>query len=317
MPKLLPLAFLLLAPAALAQSGIVSAADTDQAEYAYGEAVELRYTISNESDDSVTLVASSGSCQVGFTFGTFSTPGESGGCTLDEVHLDFAPQSTRTWVWQIVPNEHGVPEVSGEQTITTYFDGAFGIEGSFPATATLTAPRYVGGRVILRLAEGVVVEDVQGVADTLNAEVIEEWDHTQTYLWEIEGTTLDDAIAAYGSDPRFQYMQVYRHIDFSNVLYTDDEDGAAPPSTPALTAAHPNPFAASTSFAVTVPESGPARVEVFDVLGRRVAVLHDGPLAAGPEHHFTFHAAGLPSGLYVVRASGEGFTSARRVTLSR
>ena len=314
MSRLLLLSLLFFPLATLAQDGVVSSAETDRAEYAYGETIELRYTITNESDTALTLVASSGSCQVGFTFGSFFTPGEGGGCTLIEVHLDFAPHSSRTWVWQIVPNEHGVPGVSGEQTITAYFDGAFGNVGSFPATTTLTAPQYLGGRLSLRLADGLTLDDVQDVIDALNAVIIE---GPPFYLWEIEGTTLSDAIAAYASDPRFQYIEIRRPIDFSNVIYTDDEEGVPPPTDPALTAAHPNPFAASTSFALTVPTSGATRVEVFDVLCRRVAVLHDGPLAAGPEHHFTLHAAALPSGLYVVRASGEGFTQTRRVTLSR
>ena len=315
MSRLLLLSLLFFPLATLAQDGVVSFAETDQSEYAYGEPIELRYTITNESDEALTLIASSGSCQVGFTFGSFFTPGERGGCTLIEVHLDFAPHSSRTWVWQIVPNEHGVPGVSGEQTITAYFDGAFGNEGPFPATTTLTAPQYIGGRLSLRLADGFAIDDVQDVIDALNAVIIEE--SSPFYIWEIEGTTLSDAITTYASDPRFQSIEIHRPIDFSNVIYTDEEEGVPPPTDPALTAAHPNPFAASTSFALTVPTSGATRIEVFDVLGRRVAVLHDGPLAAGPEHRFTFHAATLPSGLYVVRASGEGFTQTRRVTLSR
>ncbi len=55
---------------------------------------------------------------------------------------------------------------------------------------------------------------------------------------------------------------------------------------------------------------------MFDLLGRRVAVLHDGPLTAA-EHTFAFHASTLPAGVYVVRATGEGFAETRRVTLTR
>ena len=49
--------------------------------------------------------------------------------------------------------------------------------------------------------------------------------------------------------------------------------------------------------------AGPAevRIEVHDVLGRRVAVLADGAYAAGT-YRVRFEAGHLPSGLYLVRA---------------
>lgn len=303
---------LLLVPAALAQDGAVPSVETDQSEYAYGETIELRYTIANESDEAFTLTSPSGSCTAGFTFGSLVSPGESGGCTADEVSIEFPPNSSRTWVWQIVPNEHGVPEASGEQSITAYF-GVY-IEPRFVAETSISAPRYLGGRLSLRLSDGFTLDDVQDVMEMLNAIVVE--GGGLYYTWEIEGVTLADAVDRYADDERFAAFSISRFVDYSAIILTDDEADAVP-LTFVLTTAHPNPFVASTSFTLTAPASGPARIEVFDLLGRRVAVLHDGPLTAGAEHHFTFHAASLPSGLYVVRATGDGFTETRRVTLAR
>ncbi len=309
MRRLLLLPILLLASAALAQDGIVSSAETDQAEYAYGETILFRYTISNESDEPLTLEAGSGSCQVLIEFGPLPSITR---CTADVVRIDFAPHSSRTWVWEIVPSEHGVPAASGEQTITAVFDF-----NRFPATASLTAPQYLGGRLYVDLAAGVTLGDVQNVVEALNVEVLEYNAFYNSYLWEISGMTLEDAIATYASDPRFEYIEAERTIMFSQSFATGADDGAAPLAAPVLTAASPNPFTTSTSFSLSVPASGPARVEVFDLLGRRVATLHDGPLAGGVEHHFTFRARTLPAGLYVVRASGEGFSETRRITLAR
>ncbi|MDX1532271.1 MAG: T9SS type A sorting domain-containing protein [Rhodothermales bacterium] len=56
------------------------------------------------------------------------------------------------------------------------------------------------------------------------------------------------------------------------------------------------------------------RVEVFDALGRRVALLHDGPT---PALGVGFDLSGRPAGLYFVRVTGEGVTTTRRVTLLR
>ncbi len=44
-----------------------------------------------------------------------------------------------------------------------------------------------------------------------------------------------------------------------------------------------------------------ATATVYDVLGRRGAVLHDGPLGAGM-HVLASDAAQVPPGVYVVRA---------------
>ncbi|MEM1043106.1 MAG: T9SS type A sorting domain-containing protein [Bacteroidota bacterium] len=80
--------------------------------------------------------------------------------------------------------------------------------------------------------------------------------------------------------------------------------------------AYPNPFTGRTTVGFTVPEAGPARVAVFDVLGREVAMLADGPLAAG-QHEVVLDGAALPSGVYVVRLTTESQTLTRRVTLIR
>ena len=93
------------------------------------------------------------------------------------------------------------------------------------------------------------------------------------------------------------------------------EDGAAP-LVNGLAPATPNPFRTVTTLALDVAEAQHATVEVFDVLGRRVATVHDGPLGVG-EHRVVIEAGGLPAGVYVVRAEGETFRQTQRVTLVR
>lgn len=80
---------------------------------------------------------------------------------------------------------------------------------------------------------------------------------------------------------------------------------------------YPNPFNPQTTFTLAVVRAQHVRVEVFDLLGRRVVLLHDGPLAAQAPHRFVFDAADLPSGMYLLRVSGETFQAARSVTLLR
>lgn len=95
-----------------------------------------------------------------------------------------------------------------------------------------------------------------------------------------------------------------------------DAEGATVPSKLRLSSASPNPFATATNLRYALAEAGPARLAVYDVLGREVAVLVSGTRAAG-EHEASFAARDLPAGLYVVRLTAGGASVTRRVTLTR
>ena len=98
-----------------------------------------------------------------------------------------------------------------------------------------------------------------------------------------------------------------------------NEDGASADAGLTLSAAYPNPFSADRAATLTLRVDRAQRVAVtlYDVLGRTVRTLHDGPLAADVDHRFVIEAGDLPSGLYVYRVSGAGFTEARMLTLVR
>jgi ligand-binding sensor domain-containing protein len=91
---------------------------------------------------------------------------------------------------------------------------------------------------------------------------------------------------------------------------------AALPGGSALSEAYPNPSRGVASLTLDVVEAQAVRVEVYDGLGRRVAVLLDGDVEAGT-HALVFDGSSLPAGVYVVRVTGERFTAARRVVLTR
>jgi len=98
---------------------------------------------------------------------------------------------------------------------------------------------------------------------------------------------------------------------------------ASEPGTPtvpvafALSAARPNPVRTAATLALDLPTPDALTVEVFDALGRRVAVLISGEVAAG-RHALAFDASGIPSGVYVVRAVARGGEVAvQRLTVVR
>ena len=90
-------------------------------------------------------------------------------------------------------------------------------------------------------------------------------------------------------------------------VVTSDERG---PTAALAVSVMPNPVAGLGRVAYALPHPGPARVTVFDALGRRVAALADGPHTAG-EHEAAWATDDLPPGLYLVRLDAE----ADRVTV--
>ncbi|RKZ30072.1 hypothetical protein DRQ36_06730 [bacterium] len=83
------------------------------------------------------------------------------------------------------------------------------------------------------------------------------------------------------------------------------EDGVQKPEKPLIISAAPNPFNPATelSFEITEPENG--RLEIFDINGRKVAVLAEEALETG-RHTFIWNGRDdfgreLPSGVYMAR----------------
>lgn len=77
---------------------------------------------------------------------------------------------------------------------------------------------------------------------------------------------------------------------------------------------YPNPFNPSTRITFSVPEDGKVTLEVFNILGQRVAVLVNENVRAGI-HSATFDARALGSGIYVYRLNANGQAITRKMTL--
>ncbi len=99
-------------------------------------------------------------------------------------------------------------------------------------------------------------------------------------------------------------------------------DAAVPVEPPgqdgySLSAAYPNPFAGNTRLSLSVSRAQHVTAEVLDVAGRRVVIAFDGLVSAGAVASIDISGADLPVGLYLVRVSGEDFSTTRRVSVVR
>lgn len=201
-----------------------------------------------------------------------------------------------------------VAAIDGTGTVTAWNPGA---SGSVYALASLNNEIYVGGN--FTSAGG----------------------QSRSHIAEIDATTglatAWDPVSQSGAPPGFVYtlfkanstvfaggsfltmkgepQQFFAMIGDVNVTAAD---GPEAPIAPRAVLASPNPFEGSTTLRFSLPRSERADVAVYDVSGRFVREVYDGPLSAG-EHRYTWD--GLDERSRAV-ASGIYFMSVRTPTLT-
>ena len=77
---------------------------------------------------------------------------------------------------------------------------------------------------------------------------------------------------------------------------------------------YPNPFNPNTVIPFTLEKGGLVQLEVFDLLGRKVATLVNEELQRG-SHSFSFDGTSLSSGVYVYRLQQNDQVLTRSMTL--
>jgi len=129
--------------------------------------------------------------------------------------------------------------------------------------------------------------------------------------------TADDQVGPANEDtPGFDVYFGAGRLNVARLLGATVAGEAAPTAGVSL-AVGPTPTAgdAVATLRLDAP-SARVRVEVVDALGRRVAVVHDGPLAAGA-HRLGVAAGRLPAGVYRVRAVAGETSLAHALVVTR
>jgi len=101
---------------------------------------------------------------------------------------------------------------------------------------------------------------------------------------------------------------------FTSPVVTSIDDVSAVPAEFSLSANFPNPFNPKTTISYSIAEATEVRLDVFDVMGRKVATLVDS--AQQPGHYSaSFSGTGLASGVYVYRLQAGSFVQTRSMLL--
>ena len=120
-----------------------------------------------------------------------------------------------------------------------------------------------------------------------------------------------------------QYKYRLKQIDFSGSFeYSNEvETEVSTPAEFSLKQNYPNPFNPSTKISFSLPVNSRVSLNVFNVLGQKVASLINGNISAG-EKEITFDASRLTSGIYFYRldavsVEGKKFSSTKKMILTK
>jgi hypothetical protein len=131
----------------------------------------------------------------------------------------------------------------------------------------------------------------------------------------------DPANYPYGHGPQGDVIRIYNYVRCVRDASSTTEAAEIPASLDIGLKVVPNPMNPSTEIRFEMAEDGHARVEIFDVSGRRVETISDGLLTAG-DHTMQWDgrgddARGLESGVYLVLVTTKNGAVSSKVSLTR
>ncbi|MBO6525231.1 MAG: lamin tail domain-containing protein [Balneolaceae bacterium] len=250
---------------------------------------------------------------------------------INEINYNSAPEAdTEDWV-EIYNRSDAAVDISG----WIIKDGNDDNEFIFEASTILDAGAYL---VIVRDLDDfkLVFPNVTNVVDSIDfnfsnaGELIRLYDSSEVLIDQVEyddespwptepdgdGPTLELRDPDLNNDlPSSWSVSTGNGTPGSlNSILSSNETGADDPLRFKLSQNYPNPFNPSTSISYSIAKPGMVKLEVFDLLGQKIASLVDQVQTSG-EYDVSFEASDIPSGIYIYRLSNNGQTSIRKMTL--
>lgn len=144
--------------------------------------------------------------------------------------------------------------------------------------------------------------------ETISANWSNTYGFRDVYVWEdslryfLKGAVIDGIV--YGDTTRTLFVSNEPEPPHSDL-----------PRTVELHHNYPNPFNPTTVIRYQLPENRNVTLEVFDITGRRVAVLIAGEFRSSGTHRVSFQAGSLSSGVYFYQLKAGDQTLTQKMTL--
>jgi len=180
--------------------------------------------------------------------------------TYDSTYVTFSDAATRTGT---------VSAANGYVNINTATNGTIKVASAF--TDSLGA-----GSTLIKLNAILVKETASSAIKVTRAE-----------FFNKAGTS-------------FTYIATEGSVTVTTGTGTSIENPDELPSQVELKQNYPNPFNPSTQITFAIPQAGNVSLEVFNVVGQKVATLVNAPMSAG-YHTVSFDATNLSSGMLIYR----------------
>jgi len=280
--------------------------ETDKFNYDYGEVIELRTTIKNESDSTFTYEGSS-SCFIEITrFNDFEFDPV---CTTDWWYFELSPGKVRQDIWKLDPEELGLPNIEGTQTI--HFSAPWGLKDSIQ----FESPKFYGGWIKIAFEDSISESEIEAFADSLNRSEVYRGSLSNIETWKISGFSIDSLAKAYQEDPRLKLIEAHREYPFNEwKVITSSSPAHDIPKGFSLQQNYPNPFNPITTINYVIPEAVNVQLHIYDTMGRRLTTLVDDYKQAGI-YQVTWDATNMASGTYFYSLSVNNFMQTRQMTL--
>ena len=220
----------------------------------------------------------------------------------NDPYAEIPDEQTQTW-YRRAEQQSGIPSDSvgtWSEAASGRFEPREAVKGDVARAALYFAAVYESAADAGFLAEQLETLLAWDAEDPVSVEEVVRSGLIQRYQGNVNPFVLDPGLA-------------FRAFDGVISAAEPGSEGAGL----ALSALWPNPARGAVRMTLTAGAAGPVRVEAFDVLGRRVAVLHDGRLVAGQRVPLVLEVGRLAPGAYVVRATGDGVAVMRRVSVAR
>jgi len=125
----------------------------------------------------------------------------------------------------------------------------------------------------------------------------------------MEISSARDALTTYKN----VFVKPIKDVDVQNKINSDEGNT---PQTFSLNQNYPNPFNPSTVIEYQLPKDGFVTLKLYDILGREVSTLVNGFRAQG-KYSVSFNASKLASGIYFYQLKSNGFSSIKKMILTK
>jgi hypothetical protein len=117
-------------------------------------------------------------------------------------------------------------------------------------------------------------------------------------------------------DPYSSYMIYSSGSVLIDHLAVGPDGNSAIPTVFSLAPVYPNPFNATATLSYGVPHTSHVQLEIYNLLGQRIAGLVSGEVTAGM-HRLQWTPDNLPSGVYLLRMHTASFDQTRKMVLMK